>query len=766
MAEGELDRLMKEEAVEAPKINDEDLLNETPPASVKNEAFEPVAANNHFQEDDDDIEKQLQARRQAGENKPVLGKLGAGQTGELDSSPEKVHNKRNYQNAYTPGYGNGNQNFQQGFKNQGYRGPQFELTDDELTADVDVSTDRIALDSYTADLNVHVETPDALSAYPCTTGVSGWIFGNVRCTHGIQLPIESPPSYIKTSSNKASSSRRIKCGFEVQIDRCLQYDTHVVPRAEHRDAHFIRVGWSEVNCQGNLGEERNSIGLDSLGRVLAEGQCFRHEYSKSCTDLKEGDVIGAYVEFCQDTETAHFSFRVNDKNLGVLAKIPAKPDKAVFVPHILTRNIRFKANFGTLCAFVKRRKKRSSPVGSTFGSSEEESDLEAEQAVSEILSQTKSMLPEDKNYTRVLPEVPPIDPNESNTLDYEGEGGALGDEEKDKKGQLGDRKTRYAPLIGDDFHTSRIVRCAGFLFREQPKDISECEVMMCMGLPGSGKTTWCSKYIKSEEGRHKRYTVIGTEQILSRMAILGKPRRYKPYNKMPDPLRLPISHIQSKWLDISLNRKRNYILDQLNVFPGSHKKKMNRFEGFERTACVILPSDEEYKKRLRKREDYIQCEIPKKNILELKNGIALPGREIGMEGLFTKVLYPDLEEEDAAALITQYREEAKDHGGPPEKRFRGYLQNQYGQRGRDEDGYVPRKRYNEQQVTPMAGTTAAAMNPLQSLAHLPAEQQQQWAQYYQQVYQQYYQQYAQVYGQQAQAQAMQSMQGQNPYNQQ
>ena len=120
MAEGELDRLMKEEAVEEPKINDEDLLNETPPASVKNEAYEPVAANNHFQEDDDDIEKQLQARRQAGENKPVLGQLGAGQSGELDSSPEKASNKRNYQNAYIPGYGNGNQNFQQGFKNQGY----------------------------------------------------------------------------------------------------------------------------------------------------------------------------------------------------------------------------------------------------------------------------------------------------------------------------------------------------------------------------------------------------------------------------------------------------------------------------------------------------------------------------------------------------------------------------------------------------------------------------------------------------------------------
>ena len=202
---------------------------------------------------------------------------------------------------------------------------------------------------------------------------------------------------------------------------------------------------------------------------------------------------------------------------------------------------------------------------------------------------------------------------------------------------------------------------------------------MCMGLPGSGKTTWTRKMTSTEEGKHKRYTTIGTEQILTRMAILGKPRNFKAGSSFnrgrmePDPLQVPLSHIQGKWLELSHKRNRNYILDQLNVFPGSHVKKMRRYEGFQRSAAVIMPDDEEYKKRIRKREKDTGTDIPRRSIMELKNGISLPkvGAEYNGQTMFDKVIWSDLEFEECNAIVENYREEAKDYT-PENKKFKGY----------------------------------------------------------------------------------------------
>jgi hypothetical protein len=710
------------------------------------------------------------------------------------------HNNRNFQ--HNPNYQNTRKDYDPRGENETAPGskrpfpnsdrppmvykPSIILDPNEETRDVPVSKEQVALDSYSADLNIHVRSPDALGAKPCTHDVSGWIFGNVRATHGIRLPIEGPPSHIKTSSNAASSSRRVKCGFEIKIEECMEFDRDIIPRPEHRDAHFIRVGWSEANCQGNLGEERDSIGLDSLGRVLAEGQCFRHEYSKTCSDLSEGDVIGCFIEFDPNEEQAHFSFRVNEKNLGVLAKIPAKPEQSIFVPHILTRNIKFSCNFGMLGTYKeapapKITKKEAKGSGSESDSeSEAEEEKEVEPTLEEKLEKSASFLPESKAYIRTLPAVPAIDANEDDTLDFGDEN--KNDADKDKGDDKDTKKNRYAPLIGDDFHLSRTVRCAGCVFRESPTQRSECEVIMCMGLPGSGKTTWTRKMTSTEEGKHKRYTTIGTEQILTRMAILGKPRNFKAGSSFnrgrmePDPLQVPLSHIQGKWLELSHKRNRNYILDQLNVFPGSHVKKMRRYEGFQRSAAVIMPDDEEYKKRIRKREKDTGTDIPRRSIMELKNGISLPkvGGEYNGQTMFDKVIWSDLEFDECNAIVENYREEAKDYT-PENKKFKGYLNNNQGYRGRDQvdQRYMNKVRHEERAAPPPRSSGAAPSHAPSAMPGMPAampgmpgaaatanpfgaaavntsamtpEQQQQWQTYYQQVYAQYYQQYAALYG--------------------
>ena len=45
----------------------------------------------------------------------------------------------------------------------------------------------------------------------------------------------------------------------------------------------------------------------------------------------------------------------------------------------------------------------------------------------------------------------------------------------------------------------------------------ECEMIMLIGLPASGKTTWANKHVA--ENPLKRYNVIGTSVLLERMKV-------------------------------------------------------------------------------------------------------------------------------------------------------------------------------------------------------------------------------------------------------
>lgn len=48
-------------------------------------------------------------------------------------------------------------------------------------------------------------------------------------------------------------------------------------------------------------------------------------------------------------------------------------------------------------------------------------------------------------------------------------------------------------------------------------NIKDCEVMMMVGLPASGKTTWSEKWVK--EHPEKRYVLLGTNLILDQMKV-------------------------------------------------------------------------------------------------------------------------------------------------------------------------------------------------------------------------------------------------------
>ena len=61
------------------------------------------------------------------------------------------------------------------------------------------------------------------------------------------------------------------------------------------------------------------------------------------------------------------------------------------------------------------------------------------------------------------------------------------------------------------------------------------------------------------------------------------------------------------------------------MYASARRRKMQPFEGFQRKAVVVVPTDEEFKRRCEKRESDEGKDVPEKAVLEMK-GRPLLGR--------------------------------------------------------------------------------------------------------------------------------------------
>jgi len=148
-----------------------------------------------------------------------------------------------------------------------------------------------------------------------------------------------------------------------------------------------------------------------------------------------------------------------------------------------------------------------------------------------------------------------------------------------------------------------------------PEKRSDGEIIMMVGLPASGKTTWVNKFC--QENADKKYNVLGTNGLIDKMKVNGLPRK-RNYSGRWEVLIERCTKCLNSLLQMSYKRRRNFIIDQTNVYPSAQRRKMKGFAGFKRRAVIICPSDEDLKKRTEKREKEEGKDVPDKAVLEMK----------------------------------------------------------------------------------------------------------------------------------------------------
>ncbi|VDL80164.1 unnamed protein product [Nippostrongylus brasiliensis] len=166
-----------------------------------------------------------------------------------------------------------------------------------------------------------------------------------------------------------------------------------------------------------------------------------------------------------------------------------------------------------------------------------------------------------------------------------------------------------------------------------PESKSDCTVLMMVGLPSVGKTTWVRRYIREHPSEH--WTLISADTILASMKVNGVSRNSSHIGRWDMVLGL-VGKARNRLLSLAARRRRNYILDFTNCDPDTRKRRLALFEGFFRQVshlwmfrcfpscfCVtIVPSDEvmqqRHAKHLRQNRGEGTAAVPIETFLELK----------------------------------------------------------------------------------------------------------------------------------------------------
>ncbi|KAM7389885.1 hypothetical protein PAMP_023831 [Pampus punctatissimus] len=177
-----------------------------------------------------------------------------------------------------------------------------------------------------------------------------------------------------------------------------------------------------------------------------------------------------------------------------------------------------------------------------------------------------------------------------------------------------------------------------------PTSRAQCEVVLMVGLPGSGKSHWAMTHMQQHPEKH--YKLLGTEGLLACM-ISGGER---------DSRLRQASQCLTDLIKMAAHTLGNYILDQCNILFSAHRHKLQLFSGFRRRVVVVFPSAEEWRRRLSQHQTQGGEQIPETALLKLQVSCSLPQQQ---GDLLEELHYVELPQEQAQTLLQEYKDKAR-----------------------------------------------------------------------------------------------------------
>uniref|UniRef100_A0A182WK31 B30.2/SPRY domain-containing protein n=1 Tax=Anopheles minimus TaxID=112268 RepID=A0A182WK31_9DIPT len=474
---------------------------------------------------------------------------------------------------------------------------------------------------YDSDLNLTIDDKDLLSAKPLSDGIFGLVWAGVRASRGV------------TGG---------KVFYEVLVVDELQPATKspLVPEGETPTPE-IRIGWSTLaEGKRQLGETDLSYGYSNCGNKVSGGT-----FEQYGVAYGKNDVVGAYLDM--ESSPCQMQFTVNRVRQGPAFEFEKETlnDKALF-PHVYAKNLSFKVNFGTVEDGFHLTEKK--PV-STDKATTETGDKDAKQtteptaAKEEGKEEGDTVAKEESTSDDTAKEEEGVKMEETEPATTASEEEAAAAEKVPFDGEF-----KFLNCFVKENEACVVDGLKGPLTRDC------CELVMMVGLPGSGKTTWVQNYLK--ENPDTSFTLLSIDSLLENMKVLGKarePSNTPQWQKVVEQL----SRNMARLIEIACKRRRHILIDQTNVFASEQKRRLKGFGGFKtRRAVAVVPNLEEYNRRYELKVAKYGKEVPETTLNTMKANIFVPSL---VQNWYTEIVFTELAETEAQETIKKMNEEGR-----------------------------------------------------------------------------------------------------------